>query len=120
MREIVLLEPVEYARLAVDVASEKQASDIVMLDIKAVCDFADYFVILTADSARQMQSLIEEIEGALKRLGATLHHREGNPRSGWVLLDLGDLVIHLFGPEARAFYNIEEAWSRTVEVVRIQ
>ena len=120
MTEMVLLQPVEYARLAVDVASEKQASDVVMLDIREIGDFADYFVILTAESSRQMQALVEEIEQALEGTGATLHHREGTHRSGWELLDFGDVIVHLFGPEEREFYNLEEAWSGAIEVVRIQ
>ena len=112
-------QPVDYARMAVDVASEKQASDIVLLDIREACEFADYFVILTAESTRQMGALVEDIEGALERSGATLHHREGIRHGGWVLLDFGDVVVHLFGPEDREFYRIEDVWLRAVEVVRI-
>ncbi len=113
-------QPVEFARQAVDIASDKQASDIVMLDIRGVCDFADYFVILTAESSRQLASLAVEIEKPLGAEGATLHHREGNADGGWVLLDFGDVIIHLFRPEEREFYQIEGAWSRGVEAVRIQ
>ena len=120
MEERVLHQPAEFARLAIDVASEKQASDIVMLDIRGLSDFADYFVILTAESTRQMQALAEEIEMALDGKGATLHHREGTPKSGWMLLDFGDVIVHLFGPEEREYYHIEGAWPKAVEVVRIQ
>ena len=118
--EVVLREPVEYARMSVDVASELQASDIVLLDISEVSDFADYFVILTADSARQLENLAEEIESSLERSGATRHHIEGTPSTGWILLDFGDVIVHLFGREAREFYRIEGVWSRAQEVVRIQ
>ena len=120
MVERVRLEPAEYARLAVEIASEKQASDVVMLDISGVSDFADYFVILTAESRRQMRALVEDIETALEREGATIHHREGSPQGGWWLLDFGDLIVHIFGPEEREFYNIEGAWAEGGEVVRIQ
>jgi len=120
MAEQAVLESLDHARLAVDVASEQQASDVLMLDIKGISDFADYFVILTAESTRQAQSLMEEIEGALKEVGARLHHREGSPTGGWRLLDFGDLIVHLFGPEEREFYHIEGAWPSAVEVVRIQ
>ena len=120
MTEKVLLQPVESARLAVDAASEKQASDVVMLDIRDVSDFADYFVLLTADSPRQMQTVAEEIEQSLKRTGAALHHREGTAAAGWMLLDFGDVIIHLFRPEQRDFYQIERAWSHALEVLRIQ
>jgi ribosome-associated protein len=120
MTERVLVQPVEQARLAVDVASDKQASDVVMLDIRGLSDFADYFVILTGESQRQLRALAEDLETALKGTGATLHHREGSSRSAWMLLDFGDLIIHIFGPEGREYYNIEGAWAKAIEVVRIQ
>ena len=115
-----ILNPGEYARLAVDVASDRQASDVVMLDIRGVSDFADYFVILTAESSRQINSLAEEIEKALEARGAGLHHMEGTADGGWVLLDFSDVIVHLFRPEQREFYHIEGAWSRGIEAVRIQ
>ncbi len=115
-----IIEPVEHARLAVDVASERLALDVVMLDIRELSDFADYFVIMTAESSRQIRSLVEEIEDTLKAAGATLHHREGTSDSGWMLLDFGDLIVHMFGPEKREYYSIEAAWSGAVEVLRIQ
>ena len=120
MSQEVLIEPAEYARLAVDLASEKLASDIVLLDLRGVCDFADYFVILTTESNRQMNSLADDLEMALKGQGAGLHHREGASHGGWRLLDFGDVIVHMFGPEERDFYRLEGAWPGAVEVVRIQ
>ena len=120
MAEGLLIEAEAHARAAVDAASDKQAADVVMLDLRGVSDFTDYFVVLTTESARQMESVAEEVQGALKRAGATLHHREGTPGSGWMLMDFGDLIVHLFGPEAREFYQLESVWSRGSEVVRIQ
>ena len=114
------LTSADYARLAVDVASDKLAADIVMLDIGSVCDFADYFVVMSADSGRQVAALTEDLEAALKAEGAALHHREGSSDSGWVLLDFSDVIVHILRPEERAFYRIEEAWSNAVEVVRVQ
>ena len=120
MAEGLLIEAEEHARAAVDAASDKQAADVVMLDLRGVSDFTDYFVVLTTESARQMESVAEEVQGALKRAGATLHHREGTPGSGWMLLDFGDVIAHLFTPEKREFYLLEEAWSQATETVRIQ
>ena len=114
------LQPVDYARMAVDVASEGQASDIVMLDISGCSDFTDYFVILSVESSRQMRSIVDELEGTLERAGARLHHREGSPQGGWRLLDFGDVIIHVFGVEERDYYRIEGAWPEAAEVVRIQ
>ena len=118
--EKVALSPTDYARTAVEAAAESQAADIVMLDIRGVGDFTDFFVILTADSSRQMRSLAQDVEDAVERAGATLHHREGTPQTGWMLIDFGDVIVHLFGPQEREFYNLEQMWSRAVEVVRIQ
>ena len=84
---------VDAARVAVEVASEKQATDIVMLDMRGPVSFTDYFVILSADSRRQMQGLLEDIDVALGAAGMFLHHREGTTEGGWVLLDYGDLVV---------------------------
>ena len=111
--------PNDAARLAVDVAAEKLASDIVMLDLRGLTVFADYFVIMTADSARQIEALEEDLSAALKDAGVTRHHREGAPASGWVLLDFADVVIHIFGPEEREFFALERLWNRAPQVVRI-
>ena len=103
-----------------DFASEKQASDIVLLDLRPLATFADFFVLLTAESRRQLDALREDLADSLEKLGATLHHAEGTSASGWVLLDFGDLVIHIFGPEERQFYGLDQLWARAPEVVRIQ
>lgn len=110
----------ETARHAVNVASDKLASDIVLLDLRGVASFTDFFVVVTVESPRQMDSLAQEIESEVEQLGASLHHREGIPHSGWVLLDFSDVIVHLFRPESREFYNIEDAWSEAPETVRIQ
>ena len=114
------MQPADCARMAVDVASDNLASDIVMLDLQGVSDFTDYFVIVTTDSSRQMRSLAEEIEGSLTEAGAGMHHVEGTHNSGWMLLDFGDVIVHLMGPRERDFYRIESAWAKAREVVRIQ
>ena len=108
------------ARLAVDLASEAIASDILLLDISNCSDFADYFVIMTASSVRQINSLSESIDKGLRNVGLTRHHKEGIAASGWVLLDFGDLIIHIFGSEQREHYNLESAWSQATEVTRLQ
>ena len=115
-----LLKSERYARLAVDLASEKLANDIVLLDVNNVSSFADYFVIMTAESTRQMDSLSDDMKTIIEGAGLKLHHREGSPESGWILLDFGDVIIDLFGPDERAFYGLENVWSHAVEVLRIQ
>ena len=114
------MSPADAARLVVDVASDKLASDVVMLDIRGISDFTDYFVIMTAESARQIGALADDLEDALELAGVQRHHREGTPSGGWMLLDFGDVIAHLFTPEKREFYLLEEAWSQATETVRIQ
>ena len=106
--------------MAVDLASEKQATDIVMLDMRGPSAFTDYFVILSAESRRQMQGLIEDIDKALDSAGMTLHHQEGTADGGWVLMDYGDLIVHVFGPEEREYYHLEQLWSQATVLFRIQ
>ena len=90
-----------------------------MLDIKEVASFADYFVIMSAGSNRQVASLQEDLEKGLKDFGVSLHHREGTPDSGWVLLDFSDVIIHIFSAERRDFYQLDQLWSGAARVVTV-
>ncbi|MDD5288661.1 MAG: ribosome silencing factor [Dehalococcoidales bacterium] len=108
------------ARKAVEAATEKQASDIVLLDVSKVCSFADYFVVCNGESARQLEAIGEEIEQTLKKAGVRPLHIEGTASSGWMLYDYGDVLIHVFAPAERAFYQLDECWIQAVPVVRIQ
>jgi ribosome-associated protein len=119
MAEKTALNSLEYAHLAVNFASDKLATDVLMLDMQKVSDFCDYFIIISTDSSRQLNSLAEDLEHELERAGSLRHHREGTPQSGWMLLDFGDVIIHIFGPDMREFYDLESAWSGATEVVRI-
>lgn len=91
-----------------------------MLDLRGICDFADYFVLMNADSTRQINTLVDQIEATLKLKGVRPHHREGTADSGWVLLDLIDVIVHIFRPQEREYYQLEDAWARALETVRIQ
>ena len=113
------LNSTEVARLVVDIASDKLAENIVMLDLRRVASFADYFVIMNADSSRQIEALEEDISQALKDVQVRPFHREGAAASGWVLLDFSDVIIHIMGSEQREFYQLERLWSRASEVVRV-
>lgn len=114
------LEALDVARMAVEAASEKQATDIALLDVAETCTFADYFVLSNGESDRQINAIAEEIEKALKKEGVRPIHREGTADSGWVLLDYGDVIIHVFAPLERDLYKLEELWSTARTVVRIQ
>ena len=120
MTDQVALQPVEHARAIIDGASELQAYDLVLLDVRQACDFADYFVILSAQSPRQVRNLIEEIENLMDAQGVRLHHMEGTHESGWILMDFVDLIVHILAPDERDFYDLERGWPRAVELVRLQ
>ena len=90
-----------------------------MLDIRQLTGFADYFVIMGAESRRQLEALQEDIAKALKESGATLYHKEGTAVAGWILLDYSDVIIHLLGTEERSYYGLEQLWSQAPQVVRI-
>ncbi len=106
------------AQRAVDVLSDHQALDIALLDISRTASFTDYFVVATAQSPLQFNALADYLEEALKPEGHDIRHREGSPNSGWVLLDFGALIVHIFSPDQRAYYRLEELWGRTSPVVR--
>ncbi len=104
----------------VEAASDKQASDIILLDVREICSFASYFVICSGESERQMKTICDEVEHVLKKEGLLPHHREGTLDSGWLLFDFGDVVVHIFAPFEREYYQLDELWSQAVPVVRIQ
>jgi len=104
----------------VEAASDKQASNIVLLDTSAVSDFADYFVICSGDNTRQIKAIRDEVEHVLKREDILPHHYEGTLDSGWLLLDYGDVIVHIFASLEREFYQLDELWSQASTLVRIQ
>jgi len=106
------------AQRAVDVLSDREALDIALIDISKNATFTDYFVIATAQSPLQFNALADYLERELGPGGVELRHREGTPDSGWLLLDFGDLIVHIFSPEQRQYYRLEDLWGRTSTVVR--
>ena len=116
----MLLEILEKARRAVDVAQEKQASDILLLDTKEICSYADYLIIMSAESERQMESIVQDLDDALRGKLPYSFRREGQSESGWILIDIGGVVVHLFLPEERDYYGLEKIWGRANPLLRIQ
>ena len=111
----------ELARKIVDLLSERQAEDVVLLDIHQIASFTDYFVIATAQNSRHMNALINSFDKDMANEGIKPLHREGETNSGWVLVDFGAVIVHLFTPEDRTLYNLEALWSRAgVPAVRFQ
>jgi len=117
--EEVSLQGSELAHHVVDLLVDRQASDVVMLDLTSLSTFTDYFVIATAGNERQLNALIETVDNDARAARLPVH-QEGTADGGWVLMDLGTVVVHLFSLEQRAYYNLEGLWQRAQEVVRVQ
>lgn len=120
LAEGAYLQGATLARRIVDLLSDKRAEDILLLDIRGVTFFADYFVIASAETVRHTQALCDALDEELTKDGVSAWGREGEAGSGWVLLDYGDVVVHIFSPEQRSFYDLEGLWREAVPVVRIQ
>jgi ribosome-associated protein len=91
-------------------ADERKAEQIVVLNVGRLAFFTDYFVIATGRNERQVKAIADEVRQRMKALGRQVLGVEGRPESGWVLIDLGEAVVHLFSPEARAIYDLELLW----------
>jgi ribosome-associated protein len=115
------LDETELAHLLVDKLEEHQAADIVMLDLREITPLADYFVICTAESERQAKALQEILREELKNEHKTRPlSTEGEPASGWTLLDYNSVVVHIFSTQTRAYYRLEELWKAAPVVLKIQ
>ncbi len=101
---------VAVAVAAARAAADKQAGEIVILDVRELIVITDYFVIATAGTKRQIKSVIEAIEDAVRTMGEKPIRREGEPEAGWWLLDYVDVVVHVFGLEERDYYDLERLW----------
>jgi ribosome-associated protein len=110
----------ELARQIVDVLVDRQAADVTLLDLTALSTFADYFVIATAGNDRHMGALIDAIVKLPNTLPGLHVHQEGESADGWVLLDCGAVIVHLFTEDQRAHYDLEGLWSRAQQIVRVQ
>ncbi len=100
----------ELARLAARAASSKQGEATVILDLRELLTITDYFVITSATSDRQVNTLAEEIVRTMKGHGVRPVREEGHPQAGWILLDFVDFVVHVFRQEERDYYRLENLW----------
>jgi ribosome-associated protein len=115
------LKPLDLARSLIDTLEDKKAEDIVLLDLHGHCSFADYFVICTGTSERQLDALVEAVsETARKKHRLKSPRVQGHAAGGWILVDFADLIIHTFSPEQRRRYKLEELWHEAKVVLRIQ
>ena len=99
-----------HVHAAIAAAQEKQAADIVLLDLSGLGAFTDYFLVCTGFSSPQVKAICDEVEERLERSGVRRLHREGKAGSDWMLLDFGGLIVHVFTERARQFYDLERLW----------
>ena len=105
------MTPLEHARRIAALAQEKLAEDVVILDMRPVCTFTDFFVICTGRNARQTAAIWDEVHGRMKREHDLIPRSADGVQEGtWILGDFLDVVLHVFTPEARAYYKLEELW----------
>jgi len=97
-------------KIALKAIDDKKASDLVVLDISGIASFANYFLLCSGDSSRQIQAIADEVEEKLRALGLRPTHIEGYRNAEWVLMDYIDLVVHIFSKKARAYYDLERLW----------
>ncbi len=102
---------------AVHAAAEKKAFDVVVLDLREIASFTDYFVLSSGANERQVQAIADEVYESLKKSGVTAARTEGYKSAEWVLLDYGDFVVHVFEQKARQFYDLERLWRESKRVV---
>ena len=111
--------PLEVARRIVELAEDKKAADIVLLDLTGLTTMADYFVIASGGSERQLDAIANGIVGGLRDEKTKAIGREGTAASHWVLLDFGSVIVHIFTPPERDYYGLEKHWSEAKTVLRV-
>ncbi len=116
-RPVVLAELPEPVRTVVRAAQAKKAADVLVLDLRRVGAFTDYFILCSGQSQRQVQAIADAVEQAMVQARVAPIHIEGYERAEWVLLDGFDFVVHVFTPATRAFYALERLWGHADLIV---
>lgn len=106
----------DMARIAYQALSDKKGEDIKIIDINGISVLADYFIIANGNSSSQVNALVDNVEEELHKAGYQLKQKEGQSNGNWVLLDFGDIIVHVFDKENRLFYNLERIWKDGREV----
>lgn len=116
------MDSLDLAREVTDILSDKQAEDILILNLEGLTTITDYFVICTGLTRRQLRALESAVSETLKQEEGHILPRgvEGSPESGWILMDYGDVIVHIFDSEMRSYYDLEELWEGGRVVARLQ
>ena len=113
-------ELLETAKMISEDASERLGSEIVVLDIAKVSGFSDYFVFITGETERHLETIANSISRMTKGKSLSVNHREGKGENGWILLDYNGLIVNIMTRDVREFYDLESLWSKGIEVLRMQ
>ena len=112
--------PIDLARRIVELAEDKKAADIVLLELAPLTTLADYFVICSGGSERQLDAIADGVISALRDEKVRPIGREGTAASHWVLLDFGSVIVHIFTPPERDYYGLEKHWAEAKTILRVQ
>jgi ribosome-associated protein len=114
------MPPLDLARRIVELAEDKKAADIVLLDLTGLTTVADYFVIASGGSERQLDAIADGIVSGMRDDKVHVFGREGTAASHWVLVDFGSVIVHVFTPPERDYYGLEKHWSEARTILRVQ
>ena len=106
----------ELCKIAVEALEDRKAEDVKVIDIREISPIADYFIIANATNQNQIQAMRDAADEALYKAGLTVKQVEGNQNSTWILMDYGDIIIHIFSKEDRLFYDLERVWRDGKEI----
>jgi len=113
-------DPRTLALQIANILTDSPAADTVLLEITELSSIADFFLLCSGENERQLRAIFEEIIEELAKLGARPLRTEGSPQSGWIVMDFGDVVTHIFDAELRAYYKLEQLWAEAPRVLSIQ
>lgn len=111
-----MISVLEAAKLAQEALEDKKGEDIKVLDLIGISNIADYFIIASGNNVNQLRAMADSVEEKLFKEGYKLHHSEGYSGGAWILLDFGNIIVHLFNKEERNFYSLDRVWSDAKEV----
>lgn len=119
--EVETVQAKEMAKIAYHALDEKKGEDIRIIDIAGISVLADYFIIANGSSESQVQAMVDNVEEEMHKAGYSLKQREGYGNGNWVLLDFGDVIVHVFDKENRLFYDLERIWrdGKNIEIAEL-
>jgi ribosome-associated protein len=110
----------DLAHTIVNALEDKKGENIILLDLKGIASFTDYFIICTATSNRMLNALADDVVEKTRIAHKKKGRIEGSPDAGWMVVDYGDIVVHLFDPDLRQYYDLEKLWGEGKVVLRVQ